>query len=216
MLVAGSILELNSSIFPLTSFQKQLGLHFTDIPGQSTSPCGCGEDSCITHIIFGHSLNPTYAWCESSFTPELSSLLLVTSVLFPLFLWVRHHYMAWCWFVTRSHDVQVISPWQSLVTRSVVFVATLRITSVGLGNTPNLWLVLASCWASKFLCSVSCSACGDVFWGGEDVFSRCFILMMVPLRGIAPGHPNLYSPSVTLGSPLRPWQSSPDCLLDEI
>jgi len=36
-----------------------------------------------------------------------------------LFLWVRHHYMAWCWFVTRSHDVQVIPPWQSLVTDSI-------------------------------------------------------------------------------------------------
>ena len=30
----------------------------------------------------------------------------------------RDHYMAWCWFVTRSHDVQVIPPWQSLVTFS--------------------------------------------------------------------------------------------------
>jgi len=49
-------------------------------------------------------------------TRELSSLLLVTSVRYPLFLWVRHHDMAWCWFVTRSHDVQVIPPWQSLVT----------------------------------------------------------------------------------------------------
>jgi len=61
-------------------------------------------------------VNPTYASCELSFTLGLSSLLLVTSVRFPLFLWVRHYYMAWCWFVTRSHDVQVIPPWQSLVT----------------------------------------------------------------------------------------------------
>jgi len=62
------------------------------------------------------SVNPTYAGCELSFTPGLSSLLLVTSVRFPLFLWVRHHHMAWCWFVTRSHDGQVIPVWQSLVT----------------------------------------------------------------------------------------------------
>jgi len=37
-------------------------------------------------------------------------------VRFPLFFWVRHHHMVWCWFVTRSHDVQVIPLWQSLVT----------------------------------------------------------------------------------------------------
>jgi len=60
--------------------------------------------------------NPTYAGCKLSFTPGLSSLLLATSVRFPFFFWIRHHHMAWCWFVTRSHDVQVIPPWQSFVT----------------------------------------------------------------------------------------------------
>jgi len=65
-------------------------------------------------------VNPTYAGCKLSFTPGLSSLLLVTSVRFPLFLWVRHHYIAWCWFVTRSHDVQVIPPWQLLVIQYLI------------------------------------------------------------------------------------------------
>ena len=33
---------------------------------------------------------------------------------------VPHHCMAWCSFVTRRHNVQVVPPWQSLVTQTLL------------------------------------------------------------------------------------------------
>ena len=70
-----------------------------------------------TMKLFGQ---PHLRLCELYFMPGLSTSLLARHVRFPLFRWVRHHRMAWCWFVTWSHDAKVIPPWKSVVTEQLM------------------------------------------------------------------------------------------------
>ena len=83
--------ESDRSLSPLCAPQPERGKTLWGFKDERTSP---SRPVFTPNKHHENSLvNPTYAWCESSFTPELSSLLLVTSVRFPLFLWVQHHYI---------------------------------------------------------------------------------------------------------------------------
>jgi len=56
--------------------------------------------------------------------------------------------MAWCWFVTRIHDVQVIPPWQSLVTHiiNIVYLSMQMCLLFRLSTLPPVRLL--SGWAA--------------------------------------------------------------------
>ena len=99
-------------MIPLRNSLAVGGVATRTVVSRSTRPCGGNLHDSTCHSRSGETLqvfkdnrasaarpvftqnkhyknslvNPTYAGCELSFTPELSSLLLVTSVRFPLFL----------------------------------------------------------------------------------------------------------------------------------